>query len=821
MRREGTPENRLSDRGINRRELLKGAAGVVALAGTSRAQILSPGQNVPPLLVRSRIRLHEDWRFLLGDPDGAEQVDFDFSSAASIQLPHDWSIEGPFSQDAPAGARGGFMPTGVGWYRKGFVPPALTERQRLLIEFEGVYRYSRVWINGSFLGLRPSGFASFEYDLTPHLRPGIANILAVRVDNSVQPNLRWYSGSGIYRHVWLTVTDRLRIDWNGVSITTADLSPAQAAVRVVTTITNTDTTDAATRLTTQLFDPTGAVVGDLTDAMIVPAGSKVDVAQDIPVRLPSFWSIDTPNLYTAYSLVRQDGMRVDDRVTTFGIREAKFDKDRGFILNGLPVKLKGVSLHHDLGCLGAAVHPRSIERRLRAVRKLGCNAIRTSHNPPARELLDLCDRMGFVVIDEAFDKWFGDITDPSPDPRLSDVWQQDLKAFLLRDRNHPSVVLWSIGNEAGAPGSVEFEYWTQQLSDFVRTNEPSRPVTVVIAPPDGGPDVSVPAVTKTASKVDVIGLNYQEALYDKYRDAFATVPIIATEAFPFFRLGFDGFEPTNSWFDSVRHDYVAGHFVWNGVDHLGESTGWPSKGWPNGLFTSTAIAKPASAFFETVWGQQPTVRLMVLSDSLNVDPGYLPWRWPKSAFHWNFKGLQGQVFEVWTISNCETVELIQDGTSLGEFNPLAYRNWTIPWNIRYKPGKLEAIGRTGGEIVARDILETAGPPAKISIAADWDRIAADGLEVTHIDARLEDENGILVPDADMRITFVVQGPGRLLAVDNGELRSQEPYKANSRTTLHGRAMAVIQSTGEEGQILVLALADGLPPAAAGIAAIKA
>lgn len=809
------------EHGIKRRTLLKGAAGAMAIASLSRAQIVPPGQIAPPLLARSRIRLHEDWLFLLGDHDGAERLDFDFSAGRRIQLPHDWSIEGPFDEKAPAGDRGGFMPTGVGWYRKFLVPPPLTERQRLLIEFEGVYRYSRVWINGHFLGLRPSGFTAFEYDLTPFLRPGELNAIAVRVDNSVQPNLRWYSGSGIYRHVWLTVTDRVRVDWNGTAVTSPRIGLAEATVQVSTTILNTTASPASTRLTTQLFDRRGDLAGESTTAQVVPAGARADVAQQILVRLPQLWSIEDPALYTAYSTLREDGLRVDDYLTTFGIREARFDKEGGFfLLNGRAVKLKGVSLHHDLGCLGAAVHERAIERRLLAVRAIGCNAIRTSHNPPARELLDLCDRMGFVVVNEAFDKWFGDFVDPAPgDPSLADWWEQDLLAFLLRDRNHPSVILWSIGNEAGRAGSFEHEYWTETLTAVVRKTDPSRPVTVVLSPVDGPPEESVPAVRTTASKVDVIGLNYQEAFFDLYRTAFPGVPMLSTEAFPFFRLDFDGFGSNNSWFDSIQRDFVAGHFVWNGVDHLGESTGWPSKGWPNGLFNSCAIAKPASSFFETVWRTTPNVRLTVLSGSLDLDLGYLPWRWPQSAFHWNFRSLAGKPIQVWTVSNCETVELIHDGRSLGERRPLEYSNWTVKWDVLYAPGTLEAIGRIGGEIVASDALRTAGRPAKIVLKADRERLTADGLEVTHIDAHIEDADGILVPDVDTRLIFSVQGPARIIGVDNGELRSPEPYHGNSRTTFQGRAMAVIQSTGQPGQIIVVALADGLPHAGAGVLAV--
>jgi beta-galactosidase len=774
------------------------------------------------MVMRSRSRFNGGWKFMVGDPAGAEQPFFDDSAWRDVDLPHDWSIEGPLDQNAPSGQQGGFMPTGVGWYRKTFAPPTFTDRQRVLIDFEGIYRYSSVWINGQLLGLRPSGFTGFQYDLTPYVVPGQANFIAVRVDNSNQPNLRWYSGSGIYRHVWLSVADRIRVDWNGTYIATPVVSAGTATVRVVTTLANFHTDAADTRLETQIFDAMGRVVADSEVGQSIQAGSRLDVTQEFKVPSPALWSLENTNLYTAYSLVRQDGRRVDDYLSTFGIREIRFDKDQGVFLNGNHVKLKGVSMHHDLGCLGAAVHERAIERRLKAVQALGCNALRTSHNPPAPQVLDLCDRLGLLVIDEAFDKWFGSTDEPPVVdlPTLADWWQRDLNAFLLRDRNHPCVMIWSVGNEAGIAGSSDHETRLQQLVDFVHNAEPTRPVTAALAPPGGTADEVVAAVTVTAGHVDVVAINYQEAYFDDYHAAFPNVPMLCSESFPYVNLTKSGsFEPINPWWSGITRDFVAGQFVWNGVDHLGESAGWPSKGWPNGLFDSCAFPKPATTFFQTVWRNTPNVRIYVSSDALDIDPGYSPWQWPKSVMHWSFAGSEGTVLRVNTVSNCDSVELIVNGQTYGQQTPVDFPNWTIPWYVRYAPGKVEAIGRIGGNVVSSDVIQTAGTPVRIKLQAVPDRIAADGMDITFIEASILDARDVLVPVHDTRLLFFVEGPAKLIGVDNGDLRSRESFQGSARTTFGGRALAVIQSTGAAGPIVVVAMGDGLTTAAAGVAAL--
>jgi beta-galactosidase len=806
---------------ISRRTAIQGALGAAGAlwAGSGESREVAATRIPTALTLRSRARFNDGWKFSLGDPAGAGQTSFDDSGWRNVGLPHDWSIEGPFDQNNPSGVYGGYMPAGVGWYRKTFTPPALSNRQQLLIEFEGIYRYGQVWLNGRQIGTRPNGFVSVQYDLTPFLAVGKPNVLAVRVDNTDQPNLRWYSGSGIYRHVWLTVADQVRVDYGGTYITTPLVSAGQATVRVVTTLVNSGAVAAAIQLDTQIFDPSGRKAGHATSTQTIPAG-KMDVTQDFTVASPLLWSPDDPKLYCAYSTVRQGGLGLDDYFSSFGIREVRFDKDSGLLVNGQNLKLKGLCIHHDLGCLGTAAHDRAIERRLRALQSLGCNAVRVGHNPPAPHLLDLCDRMGLLVIDEAFDKWLknypeGDFSSPG----WTDWWQEDLRAMLVRDRNHPSIILWSVGNEAGLPGDPGHDATLQQLVSFVHNEEPSRPVTCALEPQTVGfLEDFANNVALSARYVDVLAVNYQEQYLDLYRAKLPNLAVVATESYPFFHGITNGFDTYNNWWEGAKRNFDAGQFVWVGVDYLGETAGWPSKGWPNGLIDTCGYLKARSAFNQTVWQDAPSVRISVISASLDVDLGLAVWRWPKSAAHWNFKGLEGQVLQIDTVSNCDTVELLVNGQSWGQQKPHDFQNWTISWFPPYAPGTLEAVGRNGGVVVSRHLLQTAGPAARIVLHPDRNQISADGLDLSHIEVSLVDANGILVPDQDARVTFSINGPARLIGVDNGDLRSLESYQANSRTTYWGRALAIVQSTGASGQIVVAASSAALPNANASVMA---
>jgi beta-galactosidase len=447
-----------------------------------------------------------NWKFVKGDPADAQRLEFDDSGWKDIQLPHDWSIEGPKDQKNPGSSKNGYFPGGIGWYRKHFRLSPDDEGKEIFIDFDGVYQKSEVWINGHSLGRRPNGFVGFQYDLTSHVKFGQENILAVRVDNSDQPNCRWYTGSGIYRDVRLTVTDKLHVKNCGTYVTTKSISKDEAIVRVRTEVQNSYTQSRKCALVTRVLDTNNNVVAERIAAHLVPARGEHQFDQVIQVRDPKVWSIDNPKMYRVQTLLKNDQVVCDEYKTPFGIRQARFDKDLGFVLNGEQVKLKGVCIHQDAGSLGAAVPVRAWERRLEILRSIGCNAIRTSHNPPPPELLNLCDRLGFVVIEEAFDKW------EAPYGRwFKEWWQMDLTDMVRRDRNHPSVIMWSVGNEVSNQGKPEFVEQLKSLVDLTHKIDPTRPVTCALKPAKvTSREKNATAVTAIARIVDVISCNYQE-----------------------------------------------------------------------------------------------------------------------------------------------------------------------------------------------------------------------------------------------------------------------------------------------------------------------
>lgn len=762
--------------------------------------------------LRTRICFDFDWTFFLGDVTVASAPEFDDSNWRALNLPHDWSIEAPFDKDNPSGRNGGFATGGIGWYRKRFQVDQSSRGKRTFLLFDGVYQNSEVWINGQSLRVRPYGFIGFQHDLTRHLRFGKLNTIAVRVDNSTQPGCRWYSGSGIYRHVWLTTTDPLHIPLWGSSITTPRISPQSSTVRAKTRVMNTHTRAVNCELEHRIFDRDGKAHGNAFVSRRLEANSQAELSQDLELSAPQFWSIENPNLYQLETIVKLDGKQVDETVDSFGVRQIQFNKDKGFLLNGRPVKMKGVCLHNDAGCLGAAVPDRALERRLEVLKSIGCNAIRTSHNPPAPEFLDMCDRMGFVVIDEAFDKWEGRFA-----PQFEKWWKEDMLAMLRRDQNHPSVVLWSVGNESGTPGSDKLNNTMKQLVNFVHKEEPTRLVTCALVPPSRG-DLAekVRAVTASSKFMDVLSVNYQEQWYEEYRKADPNVLIIGTETYPYYHGDINthtAFQPINPWYDVVKHDYVAGQFLWAGIDYLGESRGWPSKGWPTSPIDTCGFPKASSFFHRSVWRNEPLVRITVLHDGLDIDPGKVHWGSPKMAAHWNFARNEGELLRVETPTNCETAELIHNGKSLGVRRSADYRNSTPQWYVPYQSGKLEVIGRNAGQIAAKHQIATAGAPASIVLKPDRTTLRANSQDLTHIEVNLTDSAGVLVPDSDRLITFTVTGPAALIGVDNGDLRSAESYKGSARTTYWGKALAIVQSTRQPGAVRIEAKSANLPVAA--------
>jgi beta-galactosidase len=773
------------------------------------------------------------WRFMLGDLPNAESPALDDSQWRTLDLPHDWSIEGKFSKDNPATPGGGALPGGIGWYRKTFTVPVSEKNNLTFIEFDGVYRNSEVWINSHYLGKRPYGYSSFQYELTPYLKHGSEkNVLAVKVDNSMQPNSRWYSGSGIYRNVWLVTTERIHVDHWGTFVTTPEVNERSAKVSIQTKVQNTTAQDQPIVLRTAIFNTAGKEVASVKSQAEVPKDSVHEIIQDLAVDNPSLWSLEDPQLYRAVSAIECNGRVCDDYETPFGIRAFAFDSEKGFFLNWKQVKVRGVCDHHDLGCLGAAVNRRALERQLEILKAMGCNGIRTSHNPPAPELLDLCDRMGFVVLDEAFDMWKKGKT--KYDYSLDwDAWhRRDLEDMVLRDRNHPSVFIWSIGNEV-------MEQWEKQdssgiviareLASIIKALDPTRPITSAC----NDQDPSNPVIKSGA--LDLIGYNYAQNTFADFPKVYPGKKFIATETTSALATRghydmpsdsirrwperwdkpFDKGNPDNTcssydncsapwgstheetWKIVKKHDFLSGMYIWTGFDYLGEPTpyDWPSRSSYFGIVDLAGFPKDAYYMYQSEWTDKPV---------LHVFP------------HWNWK--VGQTVDVWAYTNCDEVELFlqpeadqpqaENGQSLGTKRKVG-DDLHLVWRVPFSPGTLRAVGRTGGkEILVREI-KTAGPPAKVSVEADRSTIDADGRDLSFITVRVLDEAGTMVPDADNLIHFKLSGDGKIAGVDNGLQTSHEPFQAKERKAFNGMCLVVVQSNEKPGQIKLEAESDGL------------
>jgi len=511
---------------------------------------------------RIRERFEKEWRFQKGNPKDAHKPDFRDGRWRSLDLPHDWSIEGPFDEKNPKGSGGAYLPAGKAWYRKTFTCPKEHAGRLVSIEFDGVYMNATVWINGTKLGTHHYGYTSFAFDLTPHLGFGRKNVLAVRVDDSKLPNTRWYSGSGIYRHVWLTVTDKVHVAHWGTAVSTPKVTKKSATVQVETTVENEEEHTAEIELTTRIVAPDRKTVATAVGTKKLRAGGSATITQELRVKDPAVWDVDSPVLHTALNTVKSNGRVVDNYATTFGIRTFSLDPERGFILNGRPLKLKGVDLHHDNGCLGAVVYDRAEERRVELMKGIGVNAIRTSHNPPSPEFLDACDRLGVVVMDEAFDEWEVGKLKYGYKDYFTKCWKDDLAAMVLRDRNHPSVCLWSIGNEVSEQHKMRAARLADMMARFVRKLDPTRPVGYGAHPGPPGP-----WKPELWAALDFAGYNYHDDLYDVDHEKYPKRCILGSETFSLYAF--------RTWSRAVANRHIIGEFIWTGMDYLGESgIGW-------------------------------------------------------------------------------------------------------------------------------------------------------------------------------------------------------------------------------------------------------
>jgi beta-galactosidase len=722
--------------------------------------------------------------------------------------------EGIFESTSPAGSGGGYINAGTGWYRKELSLPVTVQGKRVFIEFDGVYMNSDVWLNGVHLGNRPYGYSSFQYELTPHLKfGGEKNVLAVRADVQ-QPCSRWYSGAGIYRHMRLAVTDPVHIAQWGTYVTTPVVSENEATVRVETKIQNQSTSAQEITLETVLVNDNGSEVINSSSVATVKMDSVGVFEQFLKVPKPKLWSLENPGLYRVESKVRTNGRTVDVSVTTFGIRTFEFTIDKGFFLNGKHVAIKGVCLHHDLGSLGAAVNKRAIERQLEIMKSMGCNAVRTSHNPPAPELLDLCDRMGFLVMDEAFDEWKQSKT-MNGYGRFFDEWsERDLTDMIYRDRNHPSIILWSIGNEISEQGSIDAYAMSKRLTDICHKEGPTRPVTSACNSPEEA------VKSGFAKPLDVVGINYQLPVYQTLHGkvtliASETASAISTRGE--YNLVQDGDslkivkELNNqctsydiiapNWGNTAESTlkavkdapWIAGEFVWTGFDYIGEPTPfpWPSASSYFGIVDLCGFPKDRYYLYQSQWTEKPMVHIFP---------------------HWNWQGFEGKEVPIWCYSNCESVELFLNGKSFGEKKFSNTKDLHVSWNVPYAPGTLKVVAKNNGKIVCIDEVQTAGAPVKIVLLPDRNEINADGDDLSNIKIEIVDQDGRVCPNADNLVKFKIEGAGIIAVAGNGNPVSHEDFKASERKAFHGLCLAIIQSKRERGTIRLTAESEGLQAA---------
>jgi beta-galactosidase len=767
------------------------------------------------------ININQDWTFSRGDHPEAAQPEFNDSRWRRLNLPHDWSVEGPYSPDLASCT--GYLPGGIGWYRKTLTIPEAMKDKKVYIYFEGVYRDGGVYINGTSLGMRPNGYISYMYELTPYIRYGMDNVVSVRVDHSQSADSRWYTGSGIYRDVYLIYANPIHIDQWGVYYTTPEVSEEQATVQVQTTIIN-KSIETATIMVGQTLKAGQAssskeqyVLAETSENIVISAGEKREITQVLTIPEPLLWSVAHPNLYTLNTALVKDGALIDDNNTTVGIRTLDFDPNTGFYLNGENLKVKGVCLHHDAGSLGAAV-PREVwKRRLLALKELGTNAIRTSHNPQAPVLYELCDELGFLVINEAFDEW------EYPKKKWLEGWnvgtpgfqghyeffeewgEIDLRDMILRDRNHPSVFMWSIGNEVDypndpyshpildeegidqqhtrgylpdAPDAMRLGGIAERLAAVVRQYDPTRPVTAGLA----GPVMS--NVTGYPEALDVVGYNYTER---RYALDHATYPDRIL-------YGSENRHDVNAWKAVRDNDFIFGQFLWTGINYLGESHRWPSRGFTSGLLDMAGFKKPSGWFRQSLWTDEPMVYIGTYPKrnnpnnlSINAHPV------------WNYN--QGDTIRVVSYTNCDSARLILNGVQIDEEKVYDDDTGIIFWDIPFTPGKLEVEGLKNGIILARYEIETSKRPLSITANA-WKQAIDSEYGVAQVEIQIVDEDGKPVFQSDDEITVSLSGPVSLLGLEASNHRDMGDYTTNSLRAFQGKLIAYIQATGETGKAYV-------------------
>lgn len=782
--------------------------------------------NVLAQTVENRIHksFDEGWHFKKDNTVASpENISFDASSWRKVDVPHDWSIEdlpnqtpgsvqGPFSKEAVGGHHTGYTVGGTAWYRKTFTLKPDEQGKIVYIQFDGVYMNSDVWINGHHLGNHPNGYTSFYYNLTPYLLDsGKENVIAVQVKNE-GVNSRWYTGSGIYRHVFLNIVNPIHIDVWGVNVTTPKVTSSSAEVQLTTTILNEGKTNMEITLNTNLIDAKGKIAGTTKSNVMLAANGKTEVNQKINISNPKLWSTETPQLYKAQTTVFVNGKQQDNLTTTFGVRDIKIDAKQGLVINGKRVILKGGCIHHDYGPLGSAAIDRAEERKIETLKTNGYNAIRCSHNPPSQTFLDICDRMGMLVIDEAFDMWLRSKTAEDYHLYFKEWWNKDLTNMILRDRNHPSIVLWSVGNEvpdrADSIGMVTRRMLVQRVHEL----DPTRKVTEGICRTPQW-DNKTPAMFQD---LDVAGYNYQLERYEPDHIKFPERVIVGTETFPELAL--------ENWEMAKANPYVLGSFVWTAIDYIGEvgcgiygftskkdemmNVEWPTFTAKCGDFDIIGNKNPASYYRDVVWERSKIEMLVKSPVPENMFLFKTRWGWADEQKSWTWPGKENQKMNVVVYTRCQTVKLELNGKVIGE-QVVPDKSITVTFDLLYQPGTLVAKGFTDGKEVASTVLKTTSQPVSIRLKADRTKIKADRNDLSYVSVEVIDADGNVVPYADnIEINYTISGNGEIVGVGNGSTDDLSSFQQPKKKVFHSKGLVIIRPKGNSGKIMLKASAKG-------------
>ena len=770
-----------------------------------------------------KIRFDFDWKFYRGDIENAYLTDFNDSVWRTIDLPHDWSIEdipgtnSPFDSTAIWGIDGGYLTGGTGWYRKTFQTPENSSDRKILVYFDGIYMNADVWLNGVHLGNHPYGYTAFEYDISKLLKSAEKNVIAVRVKNEGR-NSRWYSGSGIYRHVWMKIAEPVHVKTWGVFITTPIVNKDSALVNISTEIVNDFPVNKIVGIRTSILDNMGNTVAQSEEKLQLDSMNTNSINQNFQINSPMLWSPDNPVMYQSrIEITDEEGRILEVNKNGFGIRKLEFSVEKGFLLNGIPTLLKGGCVHHDNGPLGAAAYDRAEERRVELMKASGFNAIRCAHNPPSEVFLDACDRLGMLVIDETFDMWRKPKNPQDYSNYFDEWWQRDVDAMVMRDRNHPSVIMWSIGNEIQERGEPDGFKTAKMLADYIKTLDSTRPVTSAV---NGlGPDKDPYFAT-----LDISGYNYsfggdhgEKSIFEKDHRRVPDRMMYCSESYPLEAFG--------SWMDVLKYPYVLGDFVWTGFDYLGEaSIGW--RGYPHdenfypwnhafcGDIDICGWKRPQSHYRDVLWevGTQLSLFVKPPVPSFPVKENradWSKWHWYDHVAEWNWEGHENQPVEVVAYSGHEKAELFLNGKSLGIRQTNQENQWMATWEVPYQPGELKVVAFDAEKEVATQFLKTAGQPERIELSADRTEILANGQDLSYITVELPDENGLLNPATEKQVWFTLEGPGKIIAVASSNPMSVESFQQPVRKAYKGRCMVIVKSGKEPGRIVLKAKSENL------------